>query len=311
MARPRMTISKEPRVNGEAQAPGAEDGALLEVSSLAVRLPTGPRESVQAVRSVDLAIAAGERVGIVGESGSGKSITGRSIAGLLPQSRRTRVEGSIRYRGREMIGAPEAAWNDIRRRRVSMIFQDPLSFLNPTMRIGAQVQEAVRPDGPRSRRQARAEVFEFMEMAGLPRPEEVARKFPFELSGGMRQRVLIAIALAKRPELIIADEPTTALDVTVQAHVLQTLETCVVELGTSLILISHDLAVVARMCDRAYVMYAGEVVEEGAVQDIFTTPQAAYTQGLLRSVRSLTSTTEDLYAFEHAARVPTMTAAGE
>ncbi|GAA1791731.1 ABC transporter ATP-binding protein [Planosporangium flavigriseum] len=271
-------------------------GALVEVKGLAVRLPTGPKDSVQAVRSVNLTIRPGERVGIVGESGSGKSITGRTIAGLLPESKRVQVAGSVTFRGKEMIGAPAKEWRDIRSRRVSMIFQDPLSFLNPTMRVGRQVQEACRREGSASRQEIRDEVYSFMELAGLAQPAEVARKFPFELSGGMRQRVLIAIALAKRPELIIADEPTTALDVTVQARVLASLKRSVDELGMSLLMISHDLAVVAGLCDRVYVMCDGAVVEEGDTHSVFTEPKEAYTQGLLRSVRSLSSPTGELYA---------------
>jgi ABC-type dipeptide/oligopeptide/nickel transport system ATPase component len=266
---------------------------LLEVQGLAVRLPTGPKDEIQAVQCVDLVVGPGERVGIVGESGSGKSVTGRAIAGLLPQSSRVHVEGSIRFHGDEFVGASSTRWMEVRRHLVSMIFQDPLSSLNPTMRIGAQVAEAGRPS------LVDEKVYEYLEMAGLPDPAGVSRKYPFELSGGMRQRVSIAIALAKRPELVIADEPTTALDVTVQARVLNTLKRSVDELGTSLLMISHDLAVIAQMCDRVYVMYNGRVVESGATYSVFTNPQEKYTQGLLKSVRSLSSSDEALFAFGH------------
>jgi ABC-type dipeptide/oligopeptide/nickel transport system ATPase component len=266
---------------------------LLAVHGLAVRLPTGPRAEVQAVQCVDLVVGPGERVGIVGESGSGKSVTGRAIAGLLPQSPRVKLEGSIRFHGAEFVGAPSQRWMDVRRNLVSMIFQDPLSSLNPTMRIGPQVAEAGRPP------LANEKVHEYLDMAGLPDPSAVARMFPFELSGGMRQRVSIAIALAKRPELVIADEPTTALDVTVQARVLKTLKQSVDELGTSLLMISHDLAVIAQMCDRVYVMYNGRVVESGDTYSVFTNPREKYTQGLLRSVRSLSSADDALFAFGH------------
>jgi ABC-type dipeptide/oligopeptide/nickel transport system ATPase component len=266
---------------------------LLAVHGLAVRLPTGPKAEVQAVQCVDLVVGPGERVGIVGESGSGKSVTGRAIAGLLPQSPRVQLEGSIRFHGAEFVGAPSQRWMDVRRNLVSMIFQDPLSSLNPTMRIGPQVAEAGRPA------LAIEEVHEYLDMAGLPDAAAVARKFPFELSGGMRQRVSIAIALAKRPELVIADEPTTALDVTVQARVLKTLKQSVDELGTSLLMISHDLAVIAQMCDRVYVMYNGRVVESGDTYSVFTNPREQYTQGLLRSVRSLSSADDALFAFGH------------
>ena len=273
-----------------------DDVPLVSVAGLQVVLPTGERSEVRAVRRVDLIIRDGERVGVVGESGSGKSVTGRAIAGLLPTSPRVRVTGSIRVAGREMIGAPPAAWDEIRRTRVGMIFQDPLTYLNPTMRVGKQVAESIPPgregdDAARTRA-----VHRFLEQAGLEHPAEVAAKFPHELSGGMRQRVLIAIAIAKLPSLIIADEPTTALDATVQQRVLKTLDATVADLGTSLMLISHDLAVVAGMTDRIYVMYGGRVVEEGATEQVLHEPRHAYTRALLRSVRSLTDDGVELYS---------------
>ncbi|MGM7669401.1 ABC transporter ATP-binding protein [Microbacterium sp. A93] len=290
------------------------DGAvpLIELSGLNVVLPTGERSEVQAVRSVDLVVHDGERVGLVGESGSGKSVTGRSIAGLLPTSPRVRVSGSIRIRGREMVGAAERTWDEVRQRTVGMIFQDPLTFLNPTMRIGRQVAESLstrRGSGGSgssgsgssrsgsNRRAIREEsVQRFLRQAGLPDPAQVAASFPHELSGGMRQRVLIAIAIAKEPSLVLADEPTTALDATVQQHVLRTLDETVAELGTSLLLISHDLAVVAGMTDRVYVMYAGRIVEEGPTDRVLADPQHEYTRALLRSVRSLTEADTELYS---------------
>lgn len=262
---------------------------LVEVERLAVALPTGPEDSVQALRGVSLTVSEGQRVGIVGESGSGKSITGRSIAGLLPESPRVRVDGSLRVAGEELVGAPDTRWREVRRRRVSMIFQDPLSFLNPTMRVGAQVAEACRSG---------SKVAGYLQLAGLSRPAEVALRYPFELSGGMRQRVMIAMAMAKRPDLIVADEPTTALDVTVQAHVLESLDRSVRELGTALVMISHDLAVVAKMCDYVYVMYDGEIVEHGRTQQVFRAPAEAYTQSLLRGARRLNATAPN------AGRVP-------
>lgn len=285
---------------------------LIELSGLNVVLPTGEHSEVQAVRSVDLVVHDGERVGLVGESGSGKSVTGRSIAGLLPTSPRVRVSGSIRIRGREMAGASEKAWDEVRQRTVGMIFQDPLTFLNPTMRIGRQVAESITArqrtgergsGGPGTGRQGRGQrevreeaVHRFLHQAGLPNPAQVAASFPHELSGGMRQRVLIAIAIAKEPSLVLADEPTTALDVTVQQHVLRTLDETVAQMGTSLLLISHDLAVVAGMTDRVYVMYAGRIVEEGPTDRVLADPQHEYTRALLRSVRSLTEADTELYS---------------
>ena len=269
---------------------------FVEVEGLRVVLPTGERSEVDAVRRVDIVVGEGERIGIVGESGSGKSVTGRAIAGLLPTSRGVRVSGSIRIAGREMIGAPDADWDDVRRRQVGMIFQDPMTFLNPTMRIGRQVAESI-PVGREGDAAARkAAVVRFLGLAGLDDPDQVAAKFPHELSGGMRQRALIAIAIAKRPRLVIADEPTTALDVTVQKRVLDTLDSTVRELGTSLVLISHDLAVVAGMTDRIYVMYGGVVLEEGPTAQVIGAPRHPYTQALLRSVRSLTEDGVDLYS---------------
>lgn len=268
---------------------GEEGAEIVRAEGLAVELPTGISTSVQAVRDVALVVRKGERVGVVGESGSGKSVTGRAIAGLLPESRRVRVGGSLKIYGKEMIGAPAEDWLDIRRRVVSMIFQDPQSYLNPTMQVGRQVAEACRKDAADAGQSRRDAALEYMRLAGLPAPETTARRYPFQLSGGMRQRVLIAIALAKRPDLIIADEPTTALDVTVQAKVLESLDMSVRTLGSSLIMISHDLGVVAKLCDRIYVMYRGEVVEAGPTMEVFQNPAHDYTRQLLSGIRRLTS----------------------
>ena len=275
---------------------------LLEVDSLRVHLPTGDRSEVEAVSSVSFTVGLGERVGIVGESGSGKSVTGRAIAGLLPTSPRVRVAGSIRFDGREMLAAPASAWNRIRSKRVGMIFQDPLTFLNPTMKVGAQVAESLGAISRRDRAARASEVVRFLGLAGLDQPERVANQFPHELSGGMRQRVLIAVAIAKEPDLIIADEPTTALDATVQARVLRTLDETVSELGTSLILISHDLAVVAGMTDRIHVMYGGRIVESGPTAAVLADPRHDYTKALLRSVRSLTEPDVPLYSMPRSLR---------
>ncbi|CDJ99499.1 D-ala-D-ala transporter subunit; ATP-binding component of ABC superfamily (fragment) [Microbacterium sp. C448] len=274
----------------------ADAEPILRVQNLKVHLPTGDRTEVEAVSNVSITVHDGERVGIVGESGSGKSVTGRAISGLLPGSPRVRAAGSIRFAGREMNGASAEAWAEVRSRRIGMIFQDPLTFLNPTMKVGAQVAESLDPKAKRIRGERSAEVVRFLALAGLDKPEQVALQFPHELSGGMRQRVLIAIAIAKLPDLIIADEPTTALDATVQARVLKTLDETVSQLGNSLILISHDLAVVGSMTDRIYVMYNGHVVEEGATSDVLMRPKHKYTQALLRSVRSLSDDTVDLYS---------------
>ena len=213
-----------------------------------------------------------------------------------------RVEGSIRFAGREMLTAPASAWNQIRSKRVGMIFQDPLAFLNPTMKVGAQVAESLGATSRRDRTARASEVVRFLGRAGLDHPERVANQFPHELSGGMRQRVLIAVAIAKEPDLIIADEPTTALDATVQARVLRTLDETVSELGTSLILISHDLSVVAGMTDRIHVMYGGRIVESGPTAAVLADPRHDYTEALLRSVRSLTEPDVPLYSMPRSLR---------
>lgn len=265
-------------------------GGLLRLEGLSVHLPTGPSAEVQAVRNVTLSVARGQRVGLVGESGSGKSVTGRAIAGLLPDSKRVRLGGSLTLAGRDMAKARDKDWQLVRRELVSMIFQDPLSALNPTMRVGRQVAEAVRLATSRADRAKRRD--DAMRMAGLPDPAAIADKFPFELSGGLRQRILIAIALAKEPALIIADEPTTALDVTVQKKILATLKETVTTTGAALIMISHDLGVVADLCDYVYVMQRGEIVEHGPVLTLFTAPQHPYTQHLLQGARDLLSVAE-------------------
>lgn len=274
--------------------------SLLEVSGLSVRLPTGRRSTVHAVHSSDIVVGRGERVGIVGESGSGKSVTVKAIAGLLPSSPRVEVSGSIRFAGEELVGAGPRAWREIRARRIGMIFQDPSTYLNPTMRIGAQVRESLA--NGRSGESSIGEVHRSLALAGLADPAVVARSFPFELSGGMRQRALIAIALAKRPELLIADEPTTALDATVQRRVLKSLSDSVDEVGASLLLISHDLSVVAGLCDRVYVMFGGEIVEDGPTDAIFSSPQHEYTRELLRCVRSLADDGPELHVSAYARR---------
>lgn len=297
------SVRKSASADTEKAYEPSETPPFLEVSDLSVRLPTGTRSEIQAVRSVSLTVHRGESVGIVGESGSGKSVTGRAIAGLLPSSPRVKVTGSIRFSGSEMVGAPARSWDEIRAHTVGMIFQDPTTFLNPTMKIGVQVSESI--SGKRSGRRTgtNEEVLRFLSLAGLENVRELAQRFPYELSGGMCQRVLIAIAIAKLPELILADEPTTALDATVQQRVLATLREAVTKLGASLVLISHDLAVVANMTDRVYVMYGGHVVESGSTRQVLTEPRHPYTQALIRAVRSLTDDGTELWSIPPALRL--------
>jgi len=260
-------------------------GPLLAVRDLTVSFRTLAGQ-VHAVNGLDLTIAPGEIVGLVGESGSGKSVTSRAIMGLLP-TRTTTVQGSIRLAGRELVGLSEAEYRRVRGEQVAMIFQDPLTALDPLYRAGEQVAEALRFHLGLSRAAADTRVVELLDAVGLPDPAGTARRYPHELSGGMRQRVMIAMALACEPELLIADEPTTALDVTVQAQILDLLRGLVRERGMALLLITHDLGVVREMCERAVVLYAGRVAEEAPVGELLGRPFHPYTSGLAASIPSI------------------------
>jgi len=239
---------------------------------------------VQAVRGVDLDVHAGEMVGVVGESGSGKSVTFLGLMGLLPKS--AEVEGSGTVRGTEIVGATSKQLRSIRGKRVAMIFQDPLSALNPTHRIGTQIVEMIQAHQDLSKAAAMKRAIELLDIVGIPQPDQRARQYPHEFSGGMRQRVMIAMAIANDPEVLIADEPTTALDVTVQAQILEVLQRIQRDLGTAIVLITHDLGVVARVADRVQVMYAGRPVERATVDNIFQHSAHPYTQGLMASLPS-------------------------
>ncbi|MEW9553133.1 dipeptide ABC transporter ATP-binding protein [Nonomuraea sp. NPDC050783] len=250
---------------------------VLEVTGLGVRFGDVP-----AVRGVGYSVRPGEVLAIVGESGSGKSVTAAAVMGLLPPG--ARVTGSVRLHGQELIGAPERALGALRGKTVSMVFQDPLSALTPVYRVGDQIAEAVRVHQRVSKENALVKAVELLELVGIPRPAERALAFPHEFSGGMRQRVMIAMAIANDPDVIICDEPTTALDVTIQAQVLEVLKKAQRETGAAIIMITHDLGVVAGFADRVLVMYAGRPVEVGAVDDVYYRPRMPYTVGLLGSV---------------------------
>ncbi len=258
--------------------------AVLEIRGLRTWFETR-RGTVKAVDGVDLTVRAGEVVGLVGESGSGKSVTGFSVLGLVDPPGRI-VEGSIRLLGEELVGASPDRLRQLRGARMAMIFQDPMMTLNPVLRIDTQMMEAVRAHAVVSRREARERCLEALRRVGIPAPEERLRAYPHQLSGGMRQRVAIAIALLHRPPLVIADEPTTALDVTIQAQILYEIQELCAASGTALLWISHDLAVVSAIADRIAVMYAGRIVEEGPSEALLTRPHHPYTQGLLDSVPS-------------------------
>jgi oligopeptide/dipeptide ABC transporter ATP-binding protein len=257
---------------------------LLEVTDLEVSIAT-EGGLIEAVRGITFSLGPGETLGVVGESGSGKTMLSLAILGLLPNA--ARVTGSVRLEGRELLTASAKEWNGVRGARVAMIFQDPMTALNPMYNVGWQVAECVRLHAGLNRTAARRRAVELLDMVGLPQPEQLARRYPHELSGGMRQRVVIAIAIANEPDLLIADEPTTALDVTVQAQILDTLRSIRNKTKSAMILISHDLGVVAGVADRVLVMYAGKAVEVGEVEDIFRTPQMPYTIGLLASLPSI------------------------
>jgi oligopeptide/dipeptide ABC transporter ATP-binding protein len=252
------------------------------VTDLRVEFPLA-RGVLRAVDGVSFEVRPGEALGLVGESGSGKTVALRSLAGLLPRNARI-AGGTVEIDGVEVTSADESALQELRGRTVSMVFQEPMTALNPVMRVGDQIGEAPLVRLALSRRTASERALELMRLVGIPDPVRRARAYPHELSGGMRQRVMIAIALSAEPKLILCDEPTTALDATIQDQILKLLRSLQDELGVSLVFVSHDLAVVAQTCDRVAVMYAGRVVETGTVRDVFVEPHHPYTLGLLRSV---------------------------
>jgi glutathione transport system ATP-binding protein len=260
------------------------DEPLLEVDDLTVAFPTD-EGIVQAVRGVNFSLEPGRVLGIAGESGSGKSVTSLAIMGLLPRS--ARVAGSVRFRGRELLGLSERALEEIRGRRISVIFQDPMTSLNPVYTVGWQVAEAIEMHQDVPKRKAWARAIELLELVGIPRAAERAESYPHEFSGGMQQRVVIATAMANDPDVIIADEPTTALDVTVQAQVLEALKTAQEETNAAVIFITHDLAAMAGIADEIIVMYAGKPVESAPTDEIFYRPRMPYTVGLLASLPRL------------------------
>ncbi len=260
---------------------------LLQVSDLRTSFFTDAGE-VKAVNGVSFTLEKGKVLGIVGESGSGKSVTAYSIMQILAPSGKI-VGGSIKFKGQELIGADENTMKGIRGNKISIIFQDPMTSLNPTYTIGNQLMEAILLHTNRDKKQAFDRAIEMLRLVNVNEPEKRMKQYPFELSGGMRQRVMIAMALACEPDILIADEPTTALDVTIQAQILELMKTLQQELGMAIIMITHDLGVVAQMCDEVIVMYAGSICEQGTVDEIFYNPQHEYTKGLLRSIPSATS----------------------
>jgi peptide/nickel transport system ATP-binding protein len=261
---------------------------VLEVDDLAVTFSRRGEAATRAVDGVSFSVAPGETIGLVGESGCGKSVTSLAVMGLLPR-RGVSVTGSVRFEGQELLGADDRMLRRLRGADMAMVFQDPLSSLNPTVPIGTQVTEVLLEHRDMDRRRAAREAVELLDKVGIPDPSRRLKEYPHQLSGGMRQRALIAMALACSPRLLIADEPTTALDVTIQAQILELLRELVVGSGTALVMITHDLGVVAGLCDRVNVMYAGRIIESAERHELFAKPRHPYTGGLLGSVPRLDS----------------------
>ena len=261
--------------------------AMLEVNDLRTSFFT-PAGEVKAVNGVSFDLERGKVLGIVGESGSGKSVTAYSIMQILEKSGKI-VGGSIKFNGQELVGAGEKVMKTIRGNKISIIFQDPMTSLNPTYTIGHQLMEAIMLHTPRNRKQAHERAVEMLRLVNVNEPEKRMNQYPYEFSGGMRQRVMIAMALACEPDILIADEPTTALDVTIQAQILELMQSLQKEMGMAIIMITHDLGVVAQMCDEVIVMYAGSICEQGSADEIFYNPKHEYTKGLLRSIPNATN----------------------
>jgi peptide/nickel transport system ATP-binding protein len=259
---------------------------VLEVDELTVTFKRKGEAGTRAVDGVSFSVAPGETIGLVGESGCGKSVTSLAVMGLLPK-RGVQVGGSVRFDGQELVGARDEVLRRMRGADMAMVFQDPLSSLNPTVPIGTQVTEVLLEHRDMDRTQASREAVELLDKVGIPDPDRRLKEYPHQLSGGMRQRALIAMSLACSPRLLIADEPTTALDVTIQAQILELLKELVVDTGTALVMITHDLGVVAGLCDRVHVMYAGKIIETADRHELFARPRQPYTGGLLASVPRL------------------------
>ncbi|MFV0260594.1 MAG: ABC transporter ATP-binding protein [Acidimicrobiales bacterium] len=282
----------------------SDQDVVLELDDVAVHLDTDAGE-VQATRAVSFTIGQGEMVGLVGESGSGKSLTALAVMGLLPDGL-SRVTGRIRLAGRDLVGLSGPEMAKVRGRDVSMIFQEALTALDPVFRVGDQIAETVRAHRKISRREADERAIELLGAVGIPDPETRARAYPHQLSGGMRQRVMIAIALVSEPKLLIADEPTTALDVTIQAQILSLLRSLSEDRGMAILLITHDLGVVAETCARVNTMYAGEIVEQRATDPLMIRPRHPYTSGLMASIPRVEDRRRYLYTIP--GRVPTLQA---
>ncbi|MCM3569458.1 ABC transporter ATP-binding protein [Neobacillus mesonae] len=276
---------------------------ILQIKDLKVSFQSG-KKFLPAVDGINFDLREGEILGIVGESGSGKSVTSLAAMGLIPSPPGRIEEGEIIFDGKNLKDLPEKEWRKIRGNQISMIFQEPMTSLNPLFTIGNQLVEAIRLHTTVSKANAKKQSIELLKLVGIPRAEGILKEYPHQLSGGMRQRVMIAMAMACHPRVLIADEPTTALDVTIQAQILALMKDLNQKTNTSIILITHDLGVVAEICERIIVMYAGQVVEQGDVRTILKNPQHPYTKGLLKSVPNLKSKKERLYSIPGTVPTP-------
>lgn len=256
---------------------------ILTVDNLTVDF-TSDKGTVRAIDGICFEVMPGETIAIVGESGCGKSVSSLSIMGLVPSPPGKIVDGSIKFKNQELIGLNEKEYRKIRGNDISMIFQEPMTALNPVLKISTQMVDVIRLHNKVSKSQAKARAIEMLEAVGIPSPEKRINEYPHQLSGGMRQRVMIAMALSCGPDLLLADEPTTALDVTIQAQVMSEMVRLQKELGMAVILVTHDLGVVAESCQRVVVMYCGQIIEQAPVKDIFANPKHPYTEGLLKSI---------------------------
>ncbi len=283
------SVSFQPPSTQDHERPSvaASTAALLDVRALSVAFRTAEGD-LPIIRDVSFSVAPGERVGIVGESGCGKTVTGLSLLRLLPTSS-ARLSGQILFQGRDLATLSARQMRAVRGRDMAMIFQEPMSALDPVFTVGEQISEAYRAHFPADRKEARQRAIAALAEVGIPAPERRCDEYPHQLSGGMRQRVMIAMALICEPKLLIADEPTTALDVTVQSQITDLLRTMSERTGTALLFITHDLGVVAETCTRMITMYAGEVVEDAPVDDVLMRPRHPYTSGLLRSLPGLSA----------------------
>ncbi|WP_025844898.1 ABC transporter ATP-binding protein [Brevibacillus agri] len=276
---------------------------VLQIENLQTHFFTD-RGQIPAVDGVTITVNKGEVVGIVGESGCGKSVTSLSVMKLVPNPPGKIVGGKIKFKGEDLVTADEKRMRDIRGNEIAMIFQEPMTSLNPVFTIGNQIGEAVRLHTKASKKESRARAIDMLKKVGIPRAEAIVDEYPHQLSGGMRQRVMIAMAMACNPELLIADEPTTALDVTIQAQILDLMRQLNQEAQTAILLITHDLGVVAEMCHRVVVMYAGNVIEKGDVRTILKKPKHPYTKGLLNSLPKLEESQERLYSIPGNVPIP-------